>query len=191
LYLTSRRIPAALAAVVSLAAGLRVAAIWHWDSYGAIQLPLVFETGCATVVAAATFSSFGDQERASAHWLPQLRLGTALALTSCAVVALAAAGAGATLHGGFLEMARNVAGVAGLALVCAAALGSGLAWAGPAAYLVVAAYALYAQWHGGGPSSPWIWPARPPADLGAWLCAGAIFVAGMVLVTVRGARDTA
>jgi hypothetical protein len=181
--------PAALAAVVALSAGLRVAAIWHWDSYGALQLPLVFETGCATVVAAATFSSFGDQERASGHWLPPLQLGAALALTAWAVMALAAAGAGAHLTGGFLEMARNVAGLAGLALVCATALGSGLAWTGPAGYLVIAAFALYAQWHGGGPSTPWIWPARPPADPVAWLCAGAIFVAGITLITVRGARD--
>ena len=191
LYMTSRRVPVALTAVVALAAGLRIALIWHWDSYGALQLPLVFETGCATVVAGATFSPFGDQERASGHWLPSLRLGAALGLTACAVGALAAAGAGAHMTGGFLEMARNIVGIAGLALLCATALGGGLAWAGPAGYLVVAAYVLYSEWHGGRPGTPWIWAARAPADAGAWLCAGAVFAAGLGLITVRGARDGA
>jgi hypothetical protein len=107
------------------------------------------------------------------------------------VIALAAAGSGAHLSGGYLEIARNVAGIAGLALLCAAVLGGGLAWVGPAGYLVVAAYSLYAQWHGGGPSTPWIWPARPSADAGAWLCAGAVFAAGLTLITVRGPRDGA
>jgi hypothetical protein len=189
LYMSSRRMPVALAAVVALAGGLRIAAIWHWDTYGALQLPLVVETACATVVAAATVSPFGGQERASGHWLPMLRLAAALGLTTWAVIALAAAGAGAHLSGGFLDMTRNVAGIAGLALLGATALGGGLAWAGPVGYLVVAAYSLYAQWHGGGPSTPWIWPARPLADAGAWLCAGAVFAAGMTLIAVRGARD--
>jgi hypothetical protein len=189
LYMSSRRMSVAMAAVVALAGGLRIAAIWHWDTYGALQLPLVAETACATVVAAATVSPFGGEERASGHWLPTLRLAAALGLTTCAVIALAAAGAGAHLSGGFLDMTRNVAGIAGLALVGATALGGGLAWAGPVGYLVVAAYSLYAQWHGGGPSTPWIWPARPLADAGAWLCAGAVFAAGMTLIAVRGARD--
>jgi hypothetical protein len=189
LYMSSRRMSLAMAAVVALAGGLRIAAIWHWDTYGALQLPLVAETACATVVAAATVSPFGGEERASGHWLPMLRLAAALGLTTCAVIALAAAGAGAHLSGGFLDMTRNVAGIAGLALVGATALGGGLAWAGPVGYLVVAAYSLYAQWHGGGPSTPWIWPARPLADAGAWLCAGAVFAAGMTLIAVRGARD--
>jgi hypothetical protein len=189
LYMISRRVLVAMAAVVAVAGGLRIAAIWHWDTYGALQLPLVVETACATVVAAATVSPFGDQERASGHWLPALRLGAALALTTWAVIALAAAGTGAHLSVGFLDMTRNVAGIAGLALICATALGGGLAWTGPAGYLVVAAYSLYALWHGGGPTTPWIWTARPPADAGAWMCAGAVFAAGLTLITVRGARD--
>jgi hypothetical protein len=37
-------------------------------------------------------------------------------------------------------------------------------------------------------ANPWTWPVRPPADRGAWLCACAVFVAGMVAFTIRGAR---
>ena len=173
--------------MIALAAGLRVAELWHWDSYGALQLPLVFETGCATVIAAASASPFGDQDRAAGTRLPALRLGTALGLTILAFAALAA-GMGAHLAGGVPDAARNLAGGVGLGLVCAAALGGWLAWTGPAAYLVIAAYALYAAWHGGATHSPWLWPARPPEDLGAWLCAVLVFAAGLTIVAVRGAR---
>jgi len=84
-----------------------------------------------------------------------------------------------------------VAGLTGIGLLFAAVLGGGLAWAGPLAYMVVAAYELYAAWHGGALTTPWIWPARPPHDAGAALCAGLVFAAGMVVITVRGARDSA
>lgn len=191
LFLVSRRVAVALAAVVAIGAGLRVAATWHWDSYGALQLPLVFETGCAIVIAVATASPFGDEEHAAGTWLPALRLGSILGLTVVSFAALAAAGMGAHLAGGLPDVARNLVGSVGLGLVCAAAFGGWLAWTGPSGYLVAAAYALYAAWHGGATHSPWLWPARPPEDKGAWLCAALVFVAGIALVTVRGARDTA
>jgi len=189
LFLVSRRVAVAVAAVVAVAAGLRVAATWHWDSYGALQLPLVFETGCATVIAAATASPFGDEEHAAGTWLPVLRLGSVLGLTVVAFAALAAAGTGAHLAGGLADVARNLVGCVGLGLVCAAAFGGWLAWTGPAGYLVVAVYALYAAWHGGATHSPWLWPARPPDDQGAWFCAALIFVAGLTIVAARGARE--
>ena len=36
---------------------------------------------------------------------------------------------------------------------------------------------------------PWLWPGRPSHDLGAALCAGLVFAAGLAVVTLRGARD--
>ena len=190
LHLASRRVPAALAAVAACAVGLRVALHWHWDAYGALQLPLVFETACAAVIAVTTASPFGEPERATGRWLPFLRLGAALALTAAAAGALAAAGTGAHLAGGGLDVLRNVAGLTGIGLLFAAVLGGGLGWAGPLAYMVVAAYELYAAWHGGALNTPWIWPARPPHDAGAAICAGLVFAAGMLVITVRGARDS-
>src|SRR5262249_36097284 len=77
------------------------------------------------------------------------------------------------------------------ALRCAAALGGGLAWAGPVGYLVAGVYALYTQWHGPALTTPWLWPARPPHDLGAVVCAGLVFAVGLAVITVRGARDPA
>jgi hypothetical protein len=191
LYAASRRVPAAVAAIAACAIGLRIALIWPWDSYGALQLPLVFEAGSAAAITAITASRLGEPERVAGRWLPFLRLATAAALTAVAVGALAATGAGAHLAGGPLDVLRNVAGMTGLGLLCAAALGGGLAWAGPAGYLVVGVYALYTQWHHPALTTPWIWPARPPHDLGAAICAGLVFTAGMAVFAVRGARDPA
>jgi hypothetical protein len=115
----------------------------------------------------------------------------ALALTAAAAAALAAAGTGAHLAGGTLDVLRNVTGITGIGLLCAAGLGGGLAWAGPTGYLLVGAYGLYTQWHHPALTTPWIWPARPPHDLGAAICAALVFTLGMTVITVRGARDPA
>jgi hypothetical protein len=191
LYATSRRVPAALAAIVVCAIGLRIALVRPWDSYGALQLPLVFEAAAAAAITVITASRLGEPERVAGRWLPFLRLATVLALTAVAVGALAATGAGAHLAGGPLDVLRNVAGMTGLGLLCAAALGGGLAWAGPTGYLVVGVYALYTQWHHPALTTPWIWAARPPHDLGAAICAGLVFTVGMAVFAVRGARDPA
>jgi len=63
-------------------------------------------------------------------------------------------------------------------------LGGGLAWVGPIAYLAVTLPALAGNW-----TTPWIWPARPPHDRGAAICAALVFAAGVAVITVRGARD--
>lgn len=191
LHLASHRVPTALATVAACAVALRVALLWHWDAYGALQLPLIFEAGCAAAIAVTTTSLFGEAERATGRWLPYLRLGAALALTAAAAGGLAATAVGAPLAGGVLGVLRNLAGLTGLGLLCAAVLGGALAWTGPTAYMMVAVYALYTQWHGPALTTPWIWPARPPHDVGAAICAGLVFAAGIVVITVRGARDPA
>lgn len=189
LYAASRRIPAACAAIAACAVALRVALTWHWDAYGALQLPLVFETGAAAAVVVATASPLGEPERVTGRWLPVLRLTATAALTVAAIAAIAAAGTGAHLAEGTLGVLRNVAGITGIGLLCAGLLGSGLSWTGPVAYLVLGVYALYTQWHGTALTSPWIWPARPPRDLGGALCAWIVYAIGLAFITWRGARD--
>ena len=190
LFAVGRRIPYAVAAIAACAIGLRVALLGHWDTYGALQLPLIFETAAATSVAATAASPFGEPERLGGRWLPLLRLTAAVALTVLAVGALVvAAGTGAHLAGGTLEVLRNVAGITGIGLLCAAVLGGGLAWTGPTGYLIAGVYALYTQWHGPALNTPWLWPARPGDDLGGALCAALVFIAGLTVTTVRGARD--
>jgi hypothetical protein len=191
LHLISRQFSVALAAIAACAVVLRIALYRTWDAYGALQLPLIFEAACAATVAITTASPFGEPERATGRPLPFLRLGAALLLTAAATGALAAAGLGTHLAGGTLEVLRNTAGLTGIGLLCAAALGGALAWTGPTAYLVIGVYALYTQWHGPALTTPWIWPARPAHDLGGAICAGLVFAAGLAVITVRGARDAA
>lgn len=189
LYAKGRRVPFALLAVAGCAAGLRLALLGHWDTYGALQLPLIFEDAAAVGVAATAASPLGEPERVSGRWLPYLRSAVTLALTAVAVGLLCAAGLGGHLVGGTLDVVRNVTGITGIGLLCAAALGGGLSWTGPTGYLVAAVYALYTQWHPPALSTPWLWPARPPHDLDGALCAGLIFACGLAAVTARGARD--
>ena len=149
----------------------------------------MFETAAAAAIAAAIASPLGEPERLTGRWLPYLRLAVTLALTAAAAAALAAAGTGAHLAGGTPDVLRNLAGITGIGLLCAATLGGGLSWAGPAAYLLPGAYALYTQWHPPALTTPWLWAARPPHDLGAATCAGLVFIAAVTLITLRGARD--
>ena len=188
LHAASRRVPAALIMLAACAVGLRGALYGHWDSYGALQLPLIFEAACAAIIAVTAGSPFGEPERATGRWLPFLRLGVAVTLTVLAAGALAAAGAGRPLAGGFPDILRNLAGLVGIGLLCAAVLGAPLAWTGPLTYLVLGLYGLYTDWHPPALSTPWIWPARPPHDLGGALCAAAVFAAGLAAITVRGPR---
>ena len=74
---------------------------------------------------------------------------------------------------------------------CAVLLGGPLAWTGPLAYLFAGVYALYTDWHPPVLSTPWLWPARPPHDVGGALCAAAVFAAGLIAFTVRGGRAAA
>jgi hypothetical protein len=189
LYAASRRVPVAMLVIAVCAIGLRIALLGHWDAYGALQLPLIFEAAAAVSVVAAVASPFGEPERVTGRWLPFLRLAVTVALTLAAVGLLAAAGAGGHLVGGPLDVLRNVAGITGIGLLCAAALGGGLSWTGPTGYLVAAVYALCTQWHPPAVTTPWLWPARPPHDLGGALGAALVFGCGITVVAIRGARD--
>jgi hypothetical protein len=189
LHLVSRRIPAAVIALAACGVVLRIGLHWHWISGtgpDAEELPVVIEGAAAAVIAVVTASPFGEPERATGRWLPYLRLAGALGVTLAAVGVLAAGAAAAGLPGGTLVIARNVAGLAGLGLLSSAVLGGLLAWIGPMAYAVVAEYAIIEAW-----TTPWMWPARPPHDRGAALCAALAFAAGLLVTTLRGARDPA
>jgi Gill-associated viral 3C-like peptidase len=189
LYAGSRRVPVSLAGLAVCGIGLRIALIGHWDAYGALQLPLISEATAAAIVTATTASPLGEPERVTGRWLPWLRLGAAAGMTAAAIGALAVGAVGGHLAGGVLDVLRNVAGLVGIGLLCAAVVGGGLAWVGPTAYIVAGVYALYTQWHPPAMTTPWLWPARPPHDLGAAICAGVVFVCGLAVTTVRGARD--
>jgi hypothetical protein len=189
LYLVSRRAPAAVAVLAGLGAVLWASLHWHWDVAGGAAaqqaIPLSIETGAAMIIAVTCYGPFGEPERATGRWLPCLRLGGAVLLTAVAFGMLAAGSAAGGLPGGLLALLRNVAGMTGTGLLAAAMLGGALGWAAPLAYLVLTEGALA---HGS--TTPWIWPARPPHDLGGALCAGVVLAAGLLATTVRGARES-
>lgn len=189
LYLVSRRGPAAVAVLAGLGATAWAALHWHWDVSGGAAaqqaIPLSIETGAAMVIAVTCYGPFGEPERATGRWLPHLRLGGAVLLTAVAFGALAAGAAAGGLPGGTLALLRNVAGMTGTGLLAAAVLGGAIGWAAPLAYLVLAEGAM-----ADGATTPWAWPARPPHDLGGALCAGAVFAAGLLATTARGARES-
>jgi hypothetical protein len=188
LYLVSRRIPAAVGLLAGLGAVLWAALHWHWDIAGGaaarLVVPLVVETGAAGVIAVTSYGPFGEPERATGRWLPYLRLGAAVGLTAVAVGVLAVGATGGFMPGGSLALLRNVAGMAGTGLLSAVLLGGALAWVGPMAYLLVTEGALAGGW-----TTPWIWAGRPPHDAGGAICAGLVFGAGIVLITIRGCHE--
>ncbi len=189
LYAVSRRIPVALGLLAALGVLLWCALHWRWNIAGGPAakdvIPLTVETGVAAVIAVTTYGPFGDTERATGRWLPYLRLGAALILSAVAFGALAGGATGGLLPGGSLALLRNLAGVIGIGLLCAAALGGAFGWTGPLAYLLVTEVVLT-----GNPTTPWVWAARPPHDLGGALCAALVLIAGIAAVTLGGARDS-
>jgi hypothetical protein len=186
LHLRSRRVPAGVLALAVCGALLHAALHWHWAFNSgpyAQQVPMIIEAGAAAVIAVTAHSPFGETERSAGHWLPYLRLLAAIGLTGLAILALQLGAAGENLNDGIAVLARNVIGFTGLGLLCSLITGGLLAWTLPMGYLLFCQYALLEAW-----TAPWTWPARPPADRGAWICASLVFAAGLLLFTVRGPR---
>jgi hypothetical protein len=185
LHAASRRMLTCVLVLVACAIAVRTAL--HWlprSGVYARQIPLTIEAGAAAMIGVTTHSPFGEPERATGRWLRWLRLAGCVALTGIAVGVLAAGAAAAHQADGAVGLARDLAGFTGIALLTAAVLGGALAWVGPMAYLGVTLFALTEKW-----TTPWTWPARPPHDRGAAICAALVFVAGVEVITVRGARD--
>jgi hypothetical protein len=185
LHARSRRVPAAVLAVAVCGGVLHAVVRWHW-SFGSgthAQMPMIIEAGVAAVIAVTSDGPFGEPERATGRWLPYLRLGMALGLTGLAIGMLQLAVTGMSLDQGILVLARNVLGMTGIGLLTSLATGGLLAWTLPLGYMAFAQYALLEAWQ-----SPWMWPVRPPADRGAWIWASAVFAAGLLAFTARGAR---
>jgi hypothetical protein len=186
LHLRTRRVPAGVAALAVCSVLLHAALHWHWTFNSgpyAQQVPMIIEAGAAAAIAVTAHSPFGEAERAAGRWLPYLRLFTAVALTGLAILALQLGAVGESLNEGILVLARNVIGCTGLGLACSLVTGGLLAWMLPMGYMLFCQYALLQAW-----TAPWTWPVRPPADRGAWICACAVFAAGLLLFTVRGPR---
>jgi hypothetical protein len=186
LHLRTRRVPAAVLALAVCGALLHAALHWHWTFASgpyAQQVPLIIEAGAAAVIAVTAHSPFGETERSAGHWLPYLRPLAAAGMCGLAIALLQLGAAGESLNEGVLVLVRNVIGFTGLGLLCSLVTGGLLAWTLPMGYMAFCQYALLEAW-----TAPWTWPVRPPADRGAWICACAVFAAGLLLFTILGPR---
>ena len=186
LYLTSRRVPAAIGALAGCALVLHLVLGWSVTTGTfATQLPLLVIGATAAVVGATHRSPFGEAEKATGIRLPALRFAASLGLAALAYGALAAGAAGTGLTFGATGLLRDLGGIVGVTLLTAALASGNLAWLGTLTYLLLAMTAVALGW-----TTPWLWPARPPLDSGAAACAAATYLVGLAAVTGRGARDT-
>ncbi len=184
LHLRARRVPAGIVALAVCGVLLRAALHWNWTSNSdPQQFPMIVEAGAVAVIAVTTHGPFGEVERATGWWLPPMRLLAAVGMCGLAILALQLGVVGESLNDGILVLARNVIGFAGLGLASSLVTGGLLAWVLPLGYMAFCQYAMTEAW-----SALWTWPARPPADRGAWICAGAVFAVGLLLFTIRGPR---
>jgi hypothetical protein len=87
--------------------------------------------------------------------------------------------------GGSLALLRNFGGMAGVGLLSAAVLGGAFGGPGPMAHLLITEGALAHR-----STTPRVWPTRPPHDRGGVICACLVIAAGLVLITVRGPRES-
>jgi hypothetical protein len=192
LHLRSRRVPAALAALLACGVAQWASLHYHWwlDPARADEVPMILQGCAAGIIAVTMHSPFGEPERAAGLRLPLLRAGVVLALCGAAVgfFALGAAAAydprgGVYLAGGDLPVVRDVLGMTGIGLIFCQVTGALIAWIGPLAVTAISRFALVANY-----SEPLTWATRPPADRGGWIAALAVFAVGLISFTIRGPR---
>lgn len=102
----------------------------------AMSLLVAFVAACSIGLSAR--SPFGEEEETASRLLPIVRFCHLVGLLTCGFLMLYLAALSWELdHAGWI-LARNLAGLAGLALFTARALGSSLSWIGPFAYVTLA-----------------------------------------------------
>lgn len=183
LYLRSRLTGRALALLALLAAA--TAAWLRHDAAVATLLSVMVSLAVATVIGTSARSPFGEVERSAGTALAALRCGHLAGLLALAVAALALAAIGAGADS--WRFVRNVAGFTGLALLPAPALGAGVSWVVPFAFVGYIGAVVFT----GGMPGRWAWPLHPAADRPAATIALALLLLGLTVVARLGAREGA
>ncbi len=160
---------------------------------GGLVPVLVYGTlAAACVIGVSANSPFGEIERTTARPLMPLRLGHMAGLLLCVAPALAACLIvfdlrNATPTHPFLVLVRNVAGLTGFALLTARLFGAWVSWASPLAFVAVVSLAARRP---DGTFPAWAWQMQPGDDGLSWAISLALFLAGLALICLLGARDT-
>ena len=185
LYLRARLAGRAVLVLAAVALATWLWALWTGtESITVTLLPLTMPLAAAAIIGTSTGSPFGESERTASRPLALLRAGHLSGLLGVAILALAlAALPWGVADGGWL-LVRNLAGFTGLALLTARVLGSGLSWAVPLGYAVLALLAAEAEQR-----PAWAWAARAATDRAAAVIAAALLLAGLALIARFGARD--
>jgi hypothetical protein len=135
----------------------------------------------AVVIGASARSPFGDVEETASFPLPAMRSAHFLGLLLLGGGLLVLAAALSDVANVNWELARNLAGYSGLALLCGRLLGPSVSWLAPLAY---ATLNLYLD-----PASRWAWPKRVPVDTWSIAVALTLITLGLVAATRSGARN--
>ncbi|MFB7587413.1 hypothetical protein [Streptomyces sp. NPDC056169] len=194
LYLRSRGLPGALAALLATA----VAAAWaaerlvsaaDFDHTARLPVVLLGPLLAAGAIGTSLHTPSDELDRTAVRaWWPR-RLAHLLAPTAPAVALLALAVPGHAEVFGAPAAVRNTLGLVGMTAASAALVGARLSWLPPTFYVGAAYLAAPSDATGG--AVWWGWATRPGPEGEAWTAAALCLAAGTALYAWRGARRTA
>ncbi|MEK9522701.1 hypothetical protein ACIOMM_12215 [Streptomyces sp. NPDC087908] len=193
LYLRSRALPGALAALLGTAAAAAWAARWlsslpDFDHRARLPVVVLGPLLAAAAIGTSLHTPSDELDRTAVRaWWPR-RLAHVLVPTVLAVALLALAVPGHAEQFGAPAAVRNTLGLVGVTAGAAAVVGGRLSWL-PPCFLVGAVYLAAPSAPGGG-AQWWAWLTQPGAQRGAWTVALAALAAGTGLYAWRGARRT-
>jgi hypothetical protein len=136
----------------------------------------------AVVIGASARSPFGDVEFTASRSLPALRFGHLAGLLLCGATVLGLAAYDWEVADIGSGLIRNLTGYAGLALLGARVLGSGIAWVAPLSYAVATLMVDDVPW--------WAWPGRLAIDQSSVAIAAALTAIGLLVVSLHGACES-
>ncbi|GEB59875.1 hypothetical protein [Streptomyces gardneri] len=193
LYLRSRGLPGALAALLGTAAAAAWAAWWlvslpDFDHTARLPVVVLGPLLAAGVIGTSLHTPSDELDRTAVRaWWPR-RLVHVLAPTALAVALLALALPGHAEEFGAPAAVRNTLGLMGVAAGATTLLGARLSWLPPTFYAGVVYLAAPAGAEGG--AVWWAWVTRPGPEGEAWAVAAVAFAAGAALYAWRGSRRT-
>jgi len=191
LYLRSRAVPAAAAAVLVSAVGLWALGLAIDHPQGRSLAALLVALAATTAIAPGLAGADHDLDRASAIAWPPRRAAHVIVAGAAVVGLLAATALAGEQMAAMAHIARNVAGLAGLVALGAAILGAGRAPLLPVVWTVLVL--RYAPPMGEPPTRPaykvmLTWMVQPVESRAATVAAIVLAAAGTLAYAVLGSR---